>query len=352
MQTRNYIVFIFILGLFLKYFNSEAQESQMKFGAYIDSFYANDFSNPSDNSRPYVTQYARSREFNINHAWLRGQYESEKIRASLALQTGTYPQYNYAAEPAFGQMIYEAYAGYKITKKGWLDVGVFGGHFGYESALSLDRELLSPALATEYTPYYQTGIRFTQEITENTEFRAVIVNGWQNIRNTNNRQSAGVAIDHRFNDLLFVSYGNYYGLDVDGTGEDVWRFHNNAIIQFTPGEKLSLTGILDLTLQENSTTNENENLSASFYTFINSYQITNKWSINGRYERVIDQNEILIASPVAGFDQHIASLSVNFNPIENATIRFEPKWYFGPSDYSTSSEQGSVYQVGFAVRFE
>ncbi|HCX22193.1 MAG: hypothetical protein CMB80_22680 [Flammeovirgaceae bacterium] len=358
MQTRNSIVFIFILGLFLKYFNSQAQDSQMKFGAYLDSYFAFDFNNPTNNSRPYVTQYARHNEFNINHAWLKAQYDSEKIRGSIALQTGTYPQYNYAAEPAFGQMIYEAYAGYKLTKNGWLDIGIFGGHFGYESALSIDRELLSPALATEYTPYYQTGIKYTHDFSDKTQFRAVVVNGWQNIRETNDAKSIGVALDHQFNDLIFISYGNYYGVDLSAGG-DVWRFHNNAIIQITPSEELSFTGIVDFTLQENAAyiSDEDKKHTASFYTLISSYQFAEKWSVNGRYERVIDQDQVLIVVPVTnfivpenGFDQHIISLSLNFNLTENASMKFEPKWYLGPGAYTANSEGAFVFQAGFAMR--
>ena len=354
MQTRKSIVFIFIVGLSLKFFNSEAQESQMKFGAYIDSYYAYDYNRPINNSRPYVTQYSRHNEFNINHAWIKGFYESEKLHASVALQTGTYPQYNYAAEPAFGQLIYEAYAGYRITKNGWLDAGVFGGHFGYESALSIDRELLSPALATEYTPYYQTGIRYTHDLSDKTQLRAVIVNGWQNIRETNDAKSVGVAIDHQLSEQLFVSYGNYYGKDISSLGQNLFRFHNNAVIKWSPSNKFYAVGIIDWTLQRQVVVRAGESLNdwARFYTFLSHYELSEKWGLNGRYEYVTDNDEILINGVGNGFGQSIVSLSLNYNPTANASIRFEPKWYGGPGDYSLDSETALVLQGGLAIRIE
>ncbi len=350
MQTRKSIVFIFILGLFLKYFNSEAQESQMKFGAYVDSYYAYDFSEPAANQRPYVTQYDKHNEFNINHGWIQGAYDSERVRASLAIQTGTYPANNYGAEPLMARFIYEAYAGYKLTKNGWLDVGVFGGHFGYESALSLDRELLSPALATEYTPYYQSGIRYTHDLSEKTQFRAVVVNGWQNIQETNNNKSVGIAIDHQASEQLFLSYGNYYGKDVSTLGDNVWRLHNNALLKWTPTDQFYAVGIVDWTLQEDP--DSEDNVWATFYTLITSYELTKSWEINGRYEYVTDNDEILINGAGIGFGQSIVSLSLNYNPIDNATIRIEPKWYGGPSTYSFSSETAFVLQGGLAIRIE
>ncbi len=354
MQTRKSIVFIFIVGLFLKYFNSEAQESQMKFGAYLDTYYAYDFSQPNGNSRPYVTQYARHNEFTINHAWLRGSYSSEKLRANLALQTGTYPQYNYAAEPLYGQLIYEAFAGYRITEKGWIDAGIFGGHFGYESALAIDRELLSPALATEYTPYYQTGVRYTQDLSEKTQLRVVIVNGWQNIRETNNAKSIGMAIDHQFSEQFFFSYGNYYGFEPNESGSDVARFHNNLVARFTPSDQLAITGIFDWTLQTKSVsvTGESPNDWATFYTLIGGYQLSDVWSISGRYEYVTDNNELLINGAGNGFGQSIISTALDFRPAENVSFKIEPKFYAGPSDYLVGTTSAFVMQGGLAFRLE
>ncbi|MEQ9306477.1 MAG: outer membrane beta-barrel protein [Marinoscillum sp.] len=321
----------------------------MKFGAYLDTYYAYDFNDPVSNQRPYVTQYDRHNEFSINHAWIRGAYESENIRSSLAIQLGTYPANNYGAEPTWAQMIYEGFAGYKITENSWLDVGVFGGHFGYESALSLDRELLSPALATEYTPYYQSGIRYTYEVSQSTQVRAVVLNGWQNIQETNNNKSVGVAIDHQFNDMITASYGNYYGKDISAQS-NVWRLHNNALLKLAPTDELTFVAVIDWTLQDAPL--DNGNYQATFLTLMSNYNFTDEWSIAGRFEQVNDDYKILISTAYPDVNQTILSISVNYYPTSNVALKLEPKLYTQPTMSAANDKSPLVIQGGFSVRLE
>lgn len=322
---RRSIVFAFILTLFLKFNNVLAQESQLSFSGYVDGYYSFDFSKPMGNERLYVSQYDRHNEFNINHAWLKGSYTSTKIRANLALQAGTYPIRNYAAEPEeLYRMIYEANAGYRVSEKSWFDIGVFSGHFGFESVLALDRELYSPALATEYTPYYQTGARYSYTFSESTVLRAVILNGWQNIAETNNGKSFGIALEHRLSETFFIGYGNYYGNESTDPGEKIMRFHNNLVVTVTPLTNLSMTGVADMTVQEGST--------VLFLTSVNSYKVTANWSLAGRYEYVRDSDRILVVGELAPFDVHVISLSLNYQPAADVALKLEGKTYKGKGD--------------------
>ena len=54
------------------------------------------------------------------------------MRAALGLHAGTYPEANYAAEPNTLINIHEAYAGFWLTGKTWLDVGVFDSRIGLD----------------------------------------------------------------------------------------------------------------------------------------------------------------------------------------------------------------------------
>lgn len=322
------ISFIFISLLFLKFYNVNGQESKMKFGAYLDTYYAYDFSKPLNNQRLYVTQHDQHNTFQLNHGIIKGTYDGEKVRASLAVQTGTYPANNYGAEPdKLYQMIYEGYAGVKIGKSGWLDAGIFGGHFGYESALAMDRTLYSPALATEYTPYYQSGLRYTQPLGEKTELRAVILNGWQNIGETNNNKAIGMAIDHQLSALLSISYGNYFGKENDGDSA-INRLHNNLVVTISPTSKLGVVLIADHTLQE--IPDEDDKHKATFLTAILSYDLTEKWEVAGRYEYVVDENSLLLPARVGEFKMNIASLVITNQLNELASFKMEGKLYRGP----------------------
>ena len=60
------------------------------------------------------------------------RYQDAPVRAALGLHACTYPEVNYAAEPNTLTNIYEAYAGFRLTGKTGLDVGVFGSHIGLD----------------------------------------------------------------------------------------------------------------------------------------------------------------------------------------------------------------------------
>ncbi|MFT6866136.1 MAG: hypothetical protein ACJA08_000965 [Cyclobacteriaceae bacterium] len=347
--ARLHVHFIILLSCF----HGIAQENPLKFSTYIDTYYAYDFSHPLDNQRYFVTQYDRHNEFNINHAWIKASYNKDKIRTELALQLGTYPINNYSAEPdQFYRMIHSAKVGYQISQKSWLDFGVMGGHFGYESVLAIDRELLSPALATEYTPYYQTGIQYTLTVSESTEIRAVVLNGWQNMAETNNHKSIGMAIDQKLGENMLLSYGNYYGNERTEGAEDLLRFHNNLVMSYTPGDKFTLTGIVDYTRQDSL----NQLKEAFFLTAIASNQLMDQFRIAGRYEYVRDGDRLLINAITTPFDIHIVSMVLEFTPQSNVSIKFESKFYSGKNrNFAGSDGSGPstlVFNAGFAVRLE
>ncbi|MEP4534763.1 MAG: outer membrane beta-barrel protein [Cyclobacteriaceae bacterium] len=330
----------------------QAQDKPLTFSAYLDTYYGYDFSSPAANQRLYVTQYDRHNEFNINHAWIKARYEQGKIRSELALQLGTYPINNYGAEPdPLYRLIHSAYVGYRLSENSWVDVGVMGGHFGYESALAIDRELLSPALATEYTPYYQTGVQYSWDISGATQFRAVVLNGWQNMAETNSHKSVGLALDHQLSDNFFLSYGNYYGNEKSGPGSKETRFHNNLIASYSVN-RFALTGVADLTRQDAVGSVRN----VLFLTGIASLELGEKARLAARYEYVSDEDRILINSVSPPLSLHVWSLAMEYRPEANVSFKLEPKLYKSTKDnFGRAGERVSdafALNAGLAIRLE
>ena len=97
----------------------------------------------------------------MNQALVGTRFDDGRVRGARGPQAGTYPEANCVAEPPVSQHIYEAYAGFRSLRKAWLDVGVFGSHIGYESAILKDNWTLTHSLAAEGSPYYEVGVRFT-----------------------------------------------------------------------------------------------------------------------------------------------------------------------------------------------
>lgn len=335
-------VFLIVFTCF--HFSLKSQDS-LSFSFYLDTYYSYDFSDPDGNQRQYVTQVGRHNEFNVNLAMLKTSYQSDILRGNLAFQTGTYPLLNYAEPTVLGQLLNEANVGVKVGKNSWVDVGIMGGHFGYESALSIRNELYSQALATEYTPYYQMGVQYSTQFSEKLSFRAVVINGWQNIYETNDAKAVGVAVDYVLNDQISLGYGNFMGREPAG-GDDEFRFHNNFVATYEKDEFNGAASI-DITFQETG----NINTSAFFLTLIGQYRLREKTSVSGRYEFVSDDRNILI--PAAGsFQTHIITSSYNYFIRENIVFRVEGKLYFGNQaiwngDGSTFNNQ--VISTGLAI---
>ena len=132
---------------------------------FVDAYYGYDFNHANGNNRQYfLYSHGRQNEFTVNQALVGLRYDDGRVRGALGLHAGTYVSANYAAEDPVLQHVYEAYAGFRPFQKAWLDVGIFGSHIGFESAISKDNWTLTRSLMAENSPYYEAGARFTYEV--------------------------------------------------------------------------------------------------------------------------------------------------------------------------------------------
>ncbi len=95
---KKIIAFIFLFNLY----NIYAQEvkSIITFSGYAEVYYLYNFNNPISNNQPlFIYSFNRSKEVNLDLGYIKANYSSAKVRANLALMTGTYPHANLSAEP-------------------------------------------------------------------------------------------------------------------------------------------------------------------------------------------------------------------------------------------------------------
>jgi hypothetical protein len=99
----------------------EAQDSiagSLTISGYAEVYYQYDFNKPTDNNRPaFIYSHNRHNEFNLNLGFIKANYTAQRVRANLALASGTYVNANYAAEPGMLKNIFEANTGLKLNKK-------------------------------------------------------------------------------------------------------------------------------------------------------------------------------------------------------------------------------------------
>ena len=106
--------------------SAAAADPKPEFFGYVGVYYGYDFNNPASLSRPgFIYSENLHNQIAVNIALLGARYNSSRVRGTFAIQTGTYPDANYAAEPPIFKNIYEAWGGVKLGKSVWLDAGIF-----------------------------------------------------------------------------------------------------------------------------------------------------------------------------------------------------------------------------------
>jgi len=304
---------------------------KVTFGGFVDGYYAYDFNRPPQIDRSYTTQPARSNEFNINLAFVEAKVDGARVHGRLALQAGTSVQSNYAGEPTIGSVsgsslsrhIQEAFAGYKVADKLWIDGGIFFSHIGNEAWISRDNWTYSRSFVAEYTPYYETGVRAVWQATPTFTVTGVVVNGWQNISETNSDKAVGLRLDYALSPTVTVSYDNFFGNEQPDTARSRLRIFNEALLkaQVTSAFGIELTA--DYGLQRRAVGDGND----QFYigAIIGRYTLNPKVSLNGRVEYFSDRGSVLTTVPAGadGFRSGGASIGVDVAPQSRLLWRTE-----------------------------
>jgi hypothetical protein len=223
-----------------------ADVPKVTFGSFIDAYYAYDTGRPLIFDRGYTTQAVRANEFNINLAHIEANIAGERIHGRLALQAGTSVHANYAGEPAIGayggpslaRHLQEAYLGYKVSERLWIDAGIFFSNMGDESWISSDNITYTRSLVADYSPYYSSGVRAVFQATPKLAARLDVMNGWQNISETNTDKAVGTRLDYTLRDGIVLTHYLYAGTE---TGGRLRTFTGvAALAQLTPKMKLEV----------------------------------------------------------------------------------------------------------------
>ncbi|HNC32225.1 MAG TPA: outer membrane beta-barrel protein, partial [Cyclobacteriaceae bacterium] len=179
---------IILFALILISLASVAQDessSPLTFSGYVETYYVYDFNQPESNVRPsFIYSYNRHNEVNLNLGFVKASYNTDQVRANLALMTGTYANANLAAEPGVLKNVLEANAGVKLSrnKNLWVDAGIFASHIGFESAIGKDCWNLTRSMLADNTPYYEAGAKVSYTTDDGRWFvSALVLNGWQRI---------------------------------------------------------------------------------------------------------------------------------------------------------------------------
>lgn len=312
-----------------------AAKPPVHFGMFVDTYYSSSAYKPASRDRQFLTQIARDREFNINLAHLEASVDEKRLRGRVALQFGTSVMANYQNEPSTGRYsnqvsvrnIQEAFVGYKLADKLWLDAGVFFSHIGVESWISQNNWNYTRALMADNSPYYSSGAKLTYEATANLTLQFLVLNGWQVITPPNRDKSLGTLVAYTISPKFKISHSLFAGNVADEGLSPQYRFYSNLILQYSPLQFLQFALSADVGMQRYTSTGADK----FWYTGAIStrYIINPHWSTAVRLEYMLDQSEVLNSTGTAhGFQVGGLTTGIDYAPEEAYRLRLEYRNFF------------------------
>jgi hypothetical protein len=306
---------------------------------FVDAYYGYDIRHADTNERPgFLYSHNRQNEFSINNAVLGLRYDDDRVRGALALHAGSYVAANYRYEDPALRHIYEAYAGFRPFAKAWLDAGIFSSHIGMESALSKDNWTLTRSLAAENSPYYETGVRFTYEAGPKLTLAAVVLNGWQNIRENNQNKALGTQLQWKPTPRLLVNSSTFFGNEQFGPQPRRRRYFHDLYATYAATDQLSLGLVFDLGLQQAARAGRYDTWHGGVALL--RYRLAEKWTAVGRAEYYYARHGVIVSAAAPrpadpDFNVKAASLGLDYAPRPNIVCRVEGRFFKSPYSFLT-----------------
>ncbi len=306
---------------------AKVADPKPEFFGYVGVYYGYDFNNPASLARPgFIYSENLHNQIAVNIALLGARYSSDRIRGTFAIQTGTYPDANYAAEPAIFKNIYEAWGGVRIAKNLWLDAGIFLSHIGLEGPNSRDNLTLTRSIMADNSPYYEAGAKLTYDKGKKWLFSVLAINGWQVIRDRNQNEAVGTQIQFRptskllFNSSTFIGEGRNVP---DSLGIRLRYFHD-FFVTYDPSPKWKIAGAFDTGWQEKLDGRGGyDNWQGG--SLIVRRRLWARGGLVGRVEYYRDPAGVLAATRVGGLRTTGYSLGFDYLPVPRVILRAELK---------------------------
>ena len=277
---------------------------RVTFGGFADVYFAYDFGRPPAIDRAFTTQAARHSEFNVNLAYVDAVLTGPRLRGRLAFQFGTAVQANYAGEPTVGALsgasvsrfIQEATIGYQVSPTVWIDGGVFFSPFGSENWISRDNWTYTRSLIADYSPYYEAGIKATWQATPTLSAQLHVINGWQNISETNSDKAIGVRLDWKATPRLTLAYDGFAGNEQPDSLEARLRLFHDVIVKYNATDRLAFSATHDFGTQPRSAAQGGGVANWSGFAVLARFAFTPRLAVAGRVEGYDDPEQVIVAT--------------------------------------------------------
>jgi hypothetical protein len=320
---------LFVLSFFTSFAQVKDTTAAFKFGGYVDAYYAYyTDSVGTGNFQKFPAISPRSNVFGLNVLQLTAQYTSEKIRSSAALFFGDIPVS--AWSPVFNY-IQEANMGIRLSKKFWLDAGLFKTHIGTEALLPRENIASSLSIITLYEPWFQSGVKLSYAPNTKLSLCLHLLNGYNTFVETNKKKSVGVTVLYLLGEKGSIGYYNLLGDETpDNIKTSHFRMLHNLVLNYDLNKKWKVSVGVDYISQTHSVIGDST-LTASLFSGILTcrFQMKSKLGIYARVEMFSDPNGFLTGRIVdanknmTGYIVNGGTLGLEYKATDNSYIRLE-----------------------------
>lgn len=332
MKKRLFLLFLYATILTRSTFSQSIAE-QIKFGSFIDTYYAYDLEKPPSQDRAYTTSAARNNSFSLGLLYLDANLNSEKIRGRGAIQYGTSVTANYIGESTESKIanqfsvrnMQEGFVGFKLAPGLWLDTGIYFSHIGFGNFISRDNWTYTRSMVADFSPYQQAGVKLSYELNSKVNIQFHIMNGWGNLVETNNDKAIGGFLEYKFLKNLRFTYSNFAGNEQPRDSPYLIRYFNNIIAYYDLTEKLQFALSVDLGHQKKAKSRR------AFqqwygYAFLFRWKVVNQIFATFRIERFLDSRQIAVSTSTPnGFQVTGGSMNLDYHYDPSLLIRSELK---------------------------
>lgn len=319
----------------------------LKISGYIETYYAYDFNEPENNTRPpFFYSHNRHNEVALNLGFIKAAYDNGKVRSNLALMAGTYANANLAAEEGVLKNVFEANAGVKLAKDAnlWIDAGIFASHIGFESAIGKDCWTLTRSMLADNSPYYEAGAKLSYTSPSGEWFvSGLILNGWQRIQRPDGNKTIafGHQLTYRPNAKIMLNSSSFIGNDKPEADKRMRYFHN-FYGQFQLTGKFGLIAGFDIGAEQKAKGSESYN---AWYSpvLIAQYRLSEKMAFGIRGEYYSDEDGVIVATGTEnGFKTFGYSANFDYNIYSNVVWRVEARSLNSKDDIFIDGEDATA----------
>lgn len=345
---------IWLYSIVLLSFLGNAQEKdslKIKVSGFLETYYAYDFSNPTTDAKlPFMYNYNRHNEFNVNNGLIRAQLQYGNAYVSIAVHAGTYVDDNYASEDI--KLVSEAYVGMYLNdnKKSSIEVGIMPSYIGFESATTATNLTLTRSILAENSPYFMTGIKYNYKPNEKWSFSGLVTNGWQRINKPDKTVAPafGTQIVYKPSEKTTLNWSTFIGKEFYGT-ELGMRYFSNLYWDNTWNSKWRTILGFDFGIQDSSSLND-KHLYWMSPVLITQYSINSKWQTAVRFEYYQDKDNVIVTTSDA-FKTSGASINFDYLPNSKVKLRTEAR-YFDSKETIFFDNKSNNFFVTTSLSFE